>query len=463
MSGPSEPGYRLFLIIADAAGAEVLTVAAAHTADTVDRGIGVDGATRSDTWTLPSVAMDDGAQVRDWPPALAALTGSPVVVLRHETVASLDHDHPTLVVAEVAVADAVVAGGSWRPIRSLDLDRVEPILRAPIERWRARRLSGVASSRQPWSAPGWFETASAWMLHQLERAGLAPTGTPVQHYLWSIASVLRCPTRAGDAYLKAASPLFPREAAMTALLEAHVPGLTPKVIAVESDRGWLLMADHGGRALGDGAESTWAAGMAAHARIQAAWAPYLAEARAIGVPNRTLADLARSAVAIAEDDERMARLDQDMRDRYRQAVPRLVDACARLAAFGIADGLVHGDLHPDNVALTEDGCLVFDWSDLAIGMPFIDLVPYVFRSTDVATRRACRDAYLGVAGAGMDPQRAREAADLALPLGCLYQVVSYIEIERGLGDEMDDMADADLDWIGRTVRALDDGIDARNP
>ncbi len=70
----------------------------------------------------------------------------------------------------------------------------------------------------------------------------------------------------------------------------------------------------------------------------------------------------------------------DPRDRLEAAIPRLVEACERLSAIGPAETIVHGDLHPWNVADVDGRPIVFDWSDSCIGHPFLDLATYVGRT-----------------------------------------------------------------------------------
>jgi hypothetical protein len=415
-------------------------------------------------WTLPSTIISSEAPVHDWIAAFDGLLGVPTVMLRHDTLSSADHDHPTLVVAEIEPIMPSTIGARWAEVEGLVVEDAEKAVRTAVARWLARRAGHGASPRADWSRPGWFARASAWMLESLVAAGRQPVGTPVQHYLWSLTSVLRARTTTGDVYLKATSALFPQEVPVTALLATRTPGLTPAVISTNPAEAWLLMVDNGGRPLGEEPEASWVAGIETHARIQRAWAGDVATVRAAGAPHRPLAKLAVAAAAIGQDAATMARLDNGLAAAYRAAVPRLVEACARLEAIGLDESIVHGDLHPWNVAVRDGGCVVFDWSDAAVGHPFIDLVPYVFRARDVAVRRAMVDAYLAQWSDVSSREQLQQAAALALPLGCLYQVVSYRAIFAGLDpDDLDDMHDADIDWLDRTLRALDQGIEAHRP
>ena len=308
-------------------------------------------------------------------------SGSPRSCSATRSSSAADPDHPTLVLAEIEPLVPSTITARWADVAALAVDDAEEVLRSALSCWLARRSGAGASSRAGWSKPGWFARASAWMVEALVAAGREPIGPPVQHYLWSLTSVLRAPTTTGDAYLKATSGLFPQEVPVTALLATRTPGLTPAVLATNPTEAWLLMADFGGRPLGQEPEAAWAAGLEAHAQIQRACVGDVASVRAAGAPHRSLAGLAAEAAAIGKDAATMARLDDGLAEAYRRAVPRLVDACARLQAIDLPETIVHGDLHPWNVAARGDGCVVFDWSDAAVGHPFIDLVPYVFRGT----------------------------------------------------------------------------------
>jgi Ser/Thr protein kinase RdoA (MazF antagonist) len=166
-------------------------------------------------------------------------------------------------------------------------------------------------------------------------------------------------------------------------------------------------------------------------------------------------------VTIGNDGATMAGLGKALAVAYAGAMPRLTDACAQLESLGLGVSVVHGDFHPWNVAAHDNGCVVFDWSDAAIGHPFMDLIPYILHSRDIGLRRAMVGAYLACWADVASPERLREAVRLALPLGCLYQVVSYRGLFAGLNpDDRADMHGADIDWLEQTLLVLDQGIEA---
>ena len=79
-----------------------------------------------------------------------------------------------------------------------------------------------------------------------------------------------------------------------------MPELLPEVIAVDTDRGWLLMRDLGAAGLGDQDPSLWHHGVVAHAGIQQSWLRRTDELVALGLPVRSLTDLAAQVEAMSE-------------------------------------------------------------------------------------------------------------------------------------------------------------------
>ena len=90
----------------------------------------------------------------------------------------------------------------------------------------------------PWAEPNWLQQVSVWIGRQADVAG------PIQEMHrqpWS--AMLRIPTVQGNLYFKATAPSMTYEAALTQALAAWRPDCTVDLAAVDTDRGWLLMAD----------------------------------------------------------------------------------------------------------------------------------------------------------------------------------------------------------------------------
>ena len=153
----------------------------------------------------------------------------------------------------------------------------------------------------------------------------------------------------------------------------------------------------------------------------------------------------------------------DLRKRWLPIAPTLVDSCHRLDEIGPGHTLVHGDFHPWNVVFGTGGATrVFDWTDAAVSHPFVDLATYVFRTQDVSVRRSLVDAYVGAWSTQGSEESLREAAALGLVVGALYQVQTYralLPTLMGNGAD-DDLAEADVDWINRSLTRHQHGLES---
>ena len=244
-------------------------------------------------------------------------------------------------------------------------------------------------------------------------------------HAWPLAVVLRAPSAGGPCFLKCAGPMFAHEASITATLATRMPNHVPEVIAIEPDENWLLMGDLGDDIVGRGPADGWGDGLARLAELQLAWAGEPDALIRAGLPRRPLAGLAADLPNFVGESGLGDRLRPAVREEWDAAVPRLVEACERLGALGVPDTVVHGDFHPWNVARTTRGLVVFDWSDGSLGSPFVDLPTTLGRTPDVAIRRVLADRYLAAWPEVAEADRPR-VADLAMLVGSLYQVQSYL-------------------------------------
>lgn len=422
-----------------------------------------------DVVSLPRVAVEGEPDTSSIVAAIARLLGEPCPPPLRIVPLGVIGARPGLALVEVQpLSDSLVAAPSlpnpltWRALTPRVIESTEPELARPyLDRWLAE-LAGTLSgpARPPWSQPGWLTRASAWMADRLAENGSPLVAAPRIHALWGLSAVVRGETADGSAFLKGCSPIFPTESVITQILAASDPDLLPSVVAVDRSENWLLMRDLGQSFVGDAPVVRWPEGLVAHAAIQRRWLDRADDLAMSGFERRGLAELAwqiRELPALPL----LAALEAGARRRLEAAVPRLVEACDRLTAIGPAETIVHGDLHPWNVADADGRSIVFDWSDSCIGHPFLDLATYVGRTRDVSTRRACVDAYLAAWSDVMEPEMLEEAVRLALPLSALHQVESYRRVLEGLAeDDWWDMAEAGPGYAEQALGWLDEGLAA---
>ena len=422
-----------------------------------------------DVVSLPCVAVDGEPDTPSIVAAIAGLLGEGHPAPLRIVPLTKRGERPGLALVELeplvgsgAAQPWPPKGPTWRALTPGLVASTEPAPARPyLDRWLAE-LDGTAAGpgRPPWSRPGWLARASAWMADRLAQAGSPLVAAPQMHALWGLSAVIRAETTNGTYYLKGCSPVFPTEAAITRVLAASDPDLLPVVVATNDAENWLLMGDLGKMFIGDGPVAGWPDGLSAQAAIQRRWLGRTDELANAGFERRGLAELASQITGLLELSL-LARLAPESRRRLEVAMPRLVEACERLTSIGPAETIVHGDLHPWNIADVDGRSIVFDWSDSCIGHPFLDLATYVGRTRDVAARQACVDAYLASWSGLMAPDAMEEAVRLALPLSALHQVESYRRIVAGVSeDDRWDMAEAGPAYAEQALAWLDGGLAA---
>jgi hypothetical protein len=348
--------------------------------------------------TLPSVRTEE-SEVAAALSALAREHGVHATFLR--AVRRTEDEAGT--VTRLLELDASPADGDWIPLEAVEPVEVAPVFADGVAQWLAEQRGGpIPAERPPWARPGWLAGVSAWVA---DRA--AVEGEPELIRQWPLSAVYRYPTADGPLYLKGVFSLFRHEPAVTAALAAAHPGDVPDVVAIDSDRGLLLMREFGAE-LGDRASPLWAEGVRLTAGIQRAWVDRAGELAALGAPTRRL-DSLRGEV---------------------EGVEPLVAAWERMDRLDLPDTIVHGDLHPWNATVEPGGVRIVDWSDAAIGPPFLDLGVALYKEPDVEVRTRIVDAYLEPWRGLASESALREAAELGEVLGCIYQQISY----RAIGE-----------------------------
>jgi hypothetical protein len=262
----------------------------------------------------------------------------------------------------------------------------------------------------PWAQPGWSEQAGAWIQAQLAQRGVSIVGVIEQPHLRPWSTVLRVPTSAGDHYFKATSPQLAHEPALTQWLAEQRPDCIAPVLAVDRDRGWMLMPD-GGTTLraviqADRDIRYWEAALPIYAQLQIDMAGRLDQLIALGCLDYRLAGLPSRYAALLEDTQallidRPDGLTSEQYVRLQAFAPRFAEMCAQLAACGIPETLHHDDFHDGNIFLAAGGFRFFDWGESCAAQPFYTLVvglrsiAYRFELAEDAPelRRLC-DIYL---------------------------------------------------------------------
>jgi Phosphotransferase enzyme family len=395
--------------------------------------------------------------------AIDELLGRPIVPLwMRDVEMAADEQSGVMVILASADPGRDATDGRAFVAAAAVIDTLEPELTRPVVRRWLDGLDGHVDPRTPpWVSPAWYPRVAAWIEERMVRTGIPPNDRPRIVYQSSIGCLLRTPGADGVTFTKCPAPIFHEEARITRALAGRTPGAIPEVIDIEPAEGWLLMRDFGPGTLGEAPQAEWARGLAVVAQVQRAWVDGHDELLAAGAQRRSLADLADRLPGILDTDGLGDRVGPSIRESWPTALPRLIDACHELEDVGIPDALIHGDLHPSNIAGSPSGLRVFDWSDAAIGPSFLDLALFLGRADDLGLRLLMRDAYLDAWVDVAPRDRLKRAAELAMAVGAVYQVTTYQALVPAIPPEdAAEFAGADADWLGRAILGLEHGLAA---
>jgi Ser/Thr protein kinase RdoA (MazF antagonist) len=271
--------------------------------------------------------------------------------------------------------------------------------------------------RQPYARPGGPAADLAWADAALARHGRVRTSAE-QIRTWNLSSLWRLSTGEGAVWLKVVPGFFAHEGR---ILGALAGGPVPRVLAHEGGR--LLLAELPGD---DNHETVETGALVAMVELavglQRAWLGRSDELLALGLP-----DFRLGALAPAVDDvlERAAdELAAEEVALLRGFVGGLPARAGELAACGLPDTLVHGDLHPGNFRGAGAELALLDWGDAGVGHPLLDQSAFLDRvpgSAVQSVRAAWFAAWRG-AVSGSDPER---ASSLLAPVAAARQAVIY--------------------------------------
>lgn len=410
--------------------------------------------------TLPTVVVSAEPGMDEVVRAVSRLFGAPVTLLRANAAAWDAGFDTTAMLVEIGPLSTEPRGFRWVVVSESDAQTVDPAwARDSMRSWTRERVAGWSDLRPQWSRPGWLAEAAQWMRRHMTAAGYEDPEVPRIHQLWGVSVVLSAASRTGRAFLKCSSDRFRHEGLVTQALADRSPGCLPDVLAIEPDRGWMLMRDLDAPLLGDQPESAWALGLDALAGLQQMWAGRSDELLAAGAEPRPLSQLAEWVQGTALDAGLMGRLAPGVHEAWLTAAPAMAEACLTLDRIGPGPSLVHGDFHPWNVAAGTAGTRIFDWTDAAVGHPFLDLVTYVMRTGDPARRRQLLQCYLGLWSRHLSSRDLQAAGQLALVVGALYQAHNYWQlIPTVMPDDLAQLRDGDVHWLRRALDRVDHGI-----
>ncbi len=421
-------------------------------------------------WTLPNFAPQttDARQVDHINAEMRRALGLETVTLRcaQSRIGDDERDSWRVFVALARNADAQLPPDA-RWVAQSDLQTIEfapPALADAVNAWFAER-DNPPPRRAPWHSAAWFDGALERIHARLDALGMPAIAPARQLRAWGLSCAMRVATAGGDVYFKAAPPFMAHEGRVMRAVAERYPALLPPPLAVDAQRGWLLMPDYGDAMLHKSTDiARWETALRLFARMQVEQAAHTQDWLAIGCPDRGLGRMVDLIDPLIMSSAQLLAakpygLTADEIDRLRALPMRLKLMCARLAQYALPQTLVHGDLG-GNILMNGGGYVFFDWTDACISHPFFDMATisgaYFDESAlklDASVDNRLRDAYLEAWAAHEPTERLIEAFDAAKPLGALHQAMTYMWILTNIAeDERAELEGGLAHWLRNLLR-----------
>ena len=287
-------------------------------------------------------------------------------------------------------------------------------------------LSSDPRNRLWWAEPGGLDHLPAWVDAALRAHDRRRTGPLRQRKTWNLSVVVTAPTDDGQVWFKATPSFLADEGGAIRRVAQADPEIVPVVLAHDPGRRALLMEHVPGEdQFGLSDESVLETMVRQWVSVQAALTGDVEHALAIGAR-----DLRRSAlVAAVEDLVGRSEVRTGLADTDLEAVETLVLDLPRclddVAACGLPDAVLHGDMHPGNWRRDGDRLTLLDWGDIAVGNPMLDQRAFVERLPDPSLRERISQLWAGLWRESVPGSQPARAASLLAPVAELAAAATY--------------------------------------
>ena len=300
----------------------------------------------------------------------------------------------------------------------------------------------------PWEQIDWTANALRWIRSSLAAQGRTLTGAITHPHLRPWSTVMQVPTDIGPVYFKAVIPALEHEPALTEALARWQPDIAPEVLALDTNRGWLLLAN-GGQSLRSLVKpkrdwQRWEPVLRRYAAMQIDLAPRAPDMLALGVLDRRLSTLTDQFAALLADTPALLINQPDgltitQHDALRAELPAFRNLCTDLAAFGLPETLHHDDFHGANIFVRGERLTFADWGEAAVAHPFFTLkvalrsVAYHLElDADGPEIAHLRDAYLDAWSDYGDSATLHAAFELSQRLAAVARALTWYAAVRDL-------------------------------
>lgn len=205
---------------------------------------------------------------------------------------------------------------------------------------------------------------------------------PVRLMPWS--KVYRVKTPCGFVFLKVVTPPFDVELKLLPYLSGHFAEAVPHVIASSPEHFSLLMQD-AGTPLRPVMQKNYQLDLAIlalqiYVHIQQDLSSRVDDLLKLGVPDWRLNTLPSHYLSLLDKKDFLKHdgLTVNELSKLQSLVEQVQTQCEQLASFPIPETIEHGDIHDNNILISEQKQLIIhDWGDTVITHPFFSLCSFI--------------------------------------------------------------------------------------
>ena len=262
-----------------------------------------------------------------------------------------------------------------------------------------------------WTSDAWLQDALAWIDARLSDIPATRTSTNEVPRIRSWSTVIPVQTDRGNYWFKAAALATAYEIRLYPLLAQHVGPWIVTPLALDAERGWMLLPDGGPSLLhsasGDALFSQLETIIPHYARLQIRLMPQAQEVLRAGTPDMRPDQMLHRFDEAMEVVTRIGREhpvegDRKLLDDIAAYRSTFVAMCEDLSRSPIPSTLDHSDLHPNNILPSVEGIPRFyDWGASVLAHPFSSMLVFLRFAGDVIGAQPddprmlrLRDAYL---------------------------------------------------------------------
>jgi thiamine kinase-like enzyme len=232
----------------------------------------------------------------------------------------------------------------------------------------------------PFSAFGAFGEIAAWVEKQLLPLGLVWDGNFRQLQAGASFALIRFQTNRGGVWFKAVGEPNRREFPITMELTARYPEHVPGVLAkCQEWNGWLTEEVEGEDLFSSSDPVAWARAAESLANLQIESIRDTSQILDSGAhdvrPERLLAvtDPFFSAMECIMETQTKASPRKLTRQEIQSVQRQVTEALHTIEDAGVPHSLNHVDLNPGNILLSPSKCTFLDWTEAAVGNPFLSM------------------------------------------------------------------------------------------